>query len=82
MATPQEPHRKNAERQRHGRLGALVCHARGKTNTHAARAAWEAALAAEFGITDDLDEDERRRRMAAALRVRMARLARARWAAR
>ena len=44
---------KDPERQRLGRLGALSGHARGKTNTAPARAAWEAALAAEFGMTSD-----------------------------
>ena len=51
----------------------------GRTNVRAARAAWEANVAAEFGITDDLDATERARRLDAALRVRMARLSRARW---
>jgi hypothetical protein len=82
LETPTEPRRKDPERVRTGRLGALTVHARGRTNTGPARVAWEAALAAEFGITHDLDEDERRRRMAAAMRVRMVRLARQRWASR
>jgi hypothetical protein len=80
MDTSSEPRRKDPERVRTGRLGALTVHARGRTNTLPARAAWEAGLAAEFGIGDDLDADERKRRMDAALRVRMARMARARWA--
>lgn len=70
---------KDPERVRLGRLGALSIHARGRTNTLPARLAWEAGVAAEFGITDDLDDVERRRRMDAALRVRMTRLARSRW---
>jgi hypothetical protein len=71
---------KNPERVRLGRLGALTVHARGRTNTRPARAAWEAGLAAEFGITDEIDAAERKRRLDAALRVRMQRLAMARWA--
>lgn len=70
---------KDPERQRLGRLGALTVHARGRTNVGPARAAWEAQLAGEFGITDELDPSERSARMHAALRVRMSRLARARW---
>ena len=70
---------KNPERQRLGRLGALSVHARGKTNTAPARAAWEAALAAEFGITEDLSKAEHSKRMDHALRIRMAKLARKRW---
>lgn len=70
---------KDPERVRLGRLGALVLHAAGKTNTAPARAAWEAQLAAEFGIDDSLTETERRRRMAIAMRARMSRLAQARW---
>jgi hypothetical protein len=72
---------KDPERQRLGRLGALTVHARGRTNVAPARAAWTEALAAEFGIGPDLDPDERERRMASALRVRMSRIAAARWAA-
>lgn len=74
-----ETRTKNPERVRLGRLGALSVHARGRTNILPARVAWEAGVAAEFGITDDLDDVERRRRMDAALRVRMTRLARSRW---
>ena len=74
--------RKDPERQRLGRLGALTVHARGKTNVGPARRAWEAALAAEFGITDDLSPSERSKRMDHALRAKMTRLARARWATR
>lgn len=70
---------KDPERVRLGRLGALSVHARGRTNVGPARAASLAGLATEFGITDDLDPDERDRRMKAALRVRMTRLAMARW---
>lgn len=71
---------KNPERVRLGRIGALTVHARGRTNTAPARAAWEAALAAEFAIPDDIDAAERARRLDHALRVRMSRLASARWA--
>jgi hypothetical protein len=70
---------KDPERQRLGRLGALTVHARGRTNTGPARVAWEAGLAAEFGITDELSEGERQKRLEAAMRVRMARLAMTRW---
>lgn len=70
---------KDPERQRLGRLGALTVHARGRTNVAPARAAWESALAAEFDIAVDLDPHERARRMGAAMRVRMSRLAEARW---
>ena len=62
-----------------GRLGALTVHARGRTNTAPARVAWEAALAAEYGIGPDLDPAERDSRLRAAMRVRMSRLASARW---
>jgi hypothetical protein len=71
---------KDPERQRLGRIGALTVHARGRTNTRPARAAWEASLANEFGITEDLSPEERARRLDAAMRVRMLRLARCRWA--
>lgn len=71
---------KNPERVRLGRLGALTLHASGKTTTAAARAAWEASVAAEFGISDELDPRERDRRMGAAMRARMTRLSMARWA--
>lgn len=74
-----ETHVKNPERVRLGRLGALTVHARGRTNVGPARAAWEASLAAESGITDDLDPAERERRVRSALRARMTRLAMARW---
>jgi hypothetical protein len=74
-----DQHSPDPVRQRLGRLGALTVHARGRTNTGPARTAWEAALAAEFGISDELSESERRKRLSAALRVRMSRLARARW---
>lgn len=74
-----EQRAKDPERVRLGRIGALTVHARGRTNVRPAREAWEAALAAEFGIGPDIDEAERKRRLAAALRVRMSRLARARW---
>lgn len=71
---------KDPTRVRLGRLGALMVHARGRTNTGPARAAWEAQLATEAGIPDDLPADERARRMEYALRARMTRLAEARWA--
>jgi hypothetical protein len=67
------------ERQRLGRLGALTVHARGRTNVGPARAAWEARLASEFGITDELIPAERQRRLDYALRIRMTELARLRW---
>jgi hypothetical protein len=71
---------KDPERVRLGRLGALTVHARGRTNVGPARAAWEAKLAAEFGIVSgDLDSAVARRRMDAAMRIEMTRLARARW---
>jgi hypothetical protein len=73
-AAPKDP-----ERVRLGRLGALTVHARGRTNVAPARSAWESALAAEFGIAPDLEPGERARRMTAAIRVRMSRLASARW---
>jgi hypothetical protein len=74
-----ETRAKDPKRQRLGRLGALTVHARGRTNVGPARAAWEARVAAEFGIDESLDPVDRKRRMDAAMRVRMARLARARW---
>lgn len=73
---------KDPERVRLGRLGALEVHARGRTNVAPARAAWEAALAADYGIADDLDPVERERRLRSAMRARMARLAAARWSKR
>lgn len=77
-----ETRQKDPERQRLGRLGALTVHARGRTNTGPARVAWEAALAQEFGISDDLTTADRQKRLDAALRVRMARLAMLRWSKR
>lgn len=74
-----ETRTKDPERQRLGRLGALTVHARGRTNVGPARAAWEAQLAAEHGITQDLEPAERERRVQSALRLRMTRLAMARW---
>lgn len=62
-----------------GRLGGLTTAARGRHVTGPARAAWEARVAAEFGIDESLDPAERARRFDAALRVRMTRLAAARW---
>ena len=76
METPQ---RKDPERVRLGRLGALSVHARGRTNTAPARAAWEAAMAAEIDPDGTLPADELARRMQYALRARMTRLAMARW---
>lgn len=70
---------KDPERVRLGRLGALTLHAAGKGTTTAARAAWEAKLAAEAGITDETPADERERRMGYAIRARMIRLNEARW---
>ncbi len=79
MVPMQEPTPKDPIRVRTGRLGALTVHARGRTNTGPARAAWEAQLAAEAGIGDDVTPEERARRMEHALRARMMRLADARW---
>jgi hypothetical protein len=62
-----------------GRLGGLTTKARGAHVTGPARLAWEAKLAAEFGIPDDLPPAERRERLDAAQRVRMSRVARKRW---
>lgn len=70
---------KDPDRVRLGRLGALTVHARGRTNTGPARAAWEAKLAAEAGITEDVPADERERRLKYALRARVIRLNAARW---
>lgn len=80
MAHP--PASKDPERVRLGRLGALTLHASGKTNTQPARAAWEASLAAEYGIDGSLPPEEHKRRLSLAMRARMACLARARWAKR
>lgn len=60
-------------------MGALTVHASGRTNVAPAREAWERALAAEYGIGDDLEPAERQRRVQSALRLRMTRLAMARW---
>jgi hypothetical protein len=70
---------KDPKRVRSGRLGALSVHARGRTNTGPARTAWEAKLAAEAGITEDVSPGERERRYKYALRARMIRLNAARW---
>jgi hypothetical protein len=70
---------KDPERVRLGRLGALTVHARGRTNTAPARAAWEAKLAAEIDPDGSLTPDELARRMQFAMRARMTRLAMARW---
>ena len=75
-----EQRTKDQERVRLGRLGAMTVHASGRTNVAPAREAWEQALAAEFGITDELQPSERTRRLRLAMRVRMSRLARTRWA--
>jgi hypothetical protein len=74
-----DPHRKDPERVRLGRLGALTVHARGRTNTAPARAAWEAAIAAEIDPNGTLSPEELARRMHYAMRERMTRLAMARW---
>lgn len=73
------PRRKNPERVRLGRLGALELHSRGLTNVGPARAAWEAKLRADAGIDDSLTPQEAKRRTELALRARMTRLAMARW---
>ena len=73
-------HRKDPERVRLGRLGALTLHAAGKTNTGPARRAWEAKIAAEIDPDGALAPDELARRMRYAIRARMTRLAMARWA--
>jgi len=70
---------KDPERVRLGRLGALVVHSRGRTNTAPARAAWEAKLASEVDHDGTLEPGERARRMEYALRARMTRLAMHRW---
>jgi hypothetical protein len=70
--------RKDPERVRLGRLGALTVHARGRTNVGPARAAWLAKLAAEVDPDGFLSPDERGRRVQFALRARMTRLAMAR----
>ncbi len=73
---------KNPERVRLGRLGALTVHARGRTNTAPARAAWEATIAAEVDPDGSLAPAELERRMEYAMRARMTRLAMARWSTR
>jgi hypothetical protein len=70
---------KDPERVRLGRLGALTVHARGRTNTGPARAAWVAKLAAEVDPDGTLPADELARRVEYAMRARMTRLAMARW---
>lgn len=77
-----EARAKDPERVRSGRLGALTVHARGRTNVGPARAAWEAKLAAEVDPDGSLTPEERERRVGYALRVRMTRLAMARWSKR
>jgi len=71
---------KDPERVRLGRLGALTVHARGRTNTAPARAAWEAKLAAEVDPDGSLAPAELERRLGYAMRERMTRLAMKRWA--
>ena len=71
--------RKDPERVRFGRLGALTVHARGRTNTAPARAAWEAKRLAEIDPEGVLSGAERERRFSYAMRARMTRLAMARW---
>ena len=73
------PRTKDPQRVRLGRLGALSVHARGRTNTGPARAAWEAKMAAEVDPEGTLPPDELARRIEYAMRVRMTRLAMARW---
>jgi len=51
-------------------------------NIGPARAAWLAGIVAEVDPTGDLSPAERERRAASAMRVRMTRLAMARWAKR
>lgn len=75
----QAPRVKDPERVRLGRLGALTQHATGRTNTGPARAAWEAGIIAEVDPAGDLSPAERDRRAESAMRVRMTRLAMARW---
>lgn len=70
---------KDPERVRLGRLGALSVHARGRTNVGPARVVWEQGLADEFGIGPDVAAAKRERRMKAALRIRMTRMAMTRW---
>jgi hypothetical protein len=70
---------KNPERVRLGRLGALVLHASGKTNTRPATDAWRAKIAAEVDPDGSLTAAERERRAQYALRARMTRLAMRRW---
>jgi hypothetical protein len=72
-------HAKDPDRVRLGRLGALTVHAAGKTNTAPARAAWEAKILAEVDPDGTLTADERARRREFAMRLRMTRLAMARW---
>jgi hypothetical protein len=64
---------------RAGRLGGLTVAARGRVNTAPARAARLARLAERYGIPPDLDPVERDRRMRAALRAEMTKVAAARW---
>lgn len=78
----ENPRRKDPERVRLGRLGALTLHAQGKTNTGPARAAWEAKLRAEIDPDGTLAPEELARRMEFAIRARMTRLAMARWSKR
>lgn len=70
---------KDPERVQTGRMGALAVHARGKTNTGPARAAWLAKIEAEVDPDGALDPEERARRVEYALRLRMTELARRRW---
>ncbi len=61
-----------------GRLGALATHARGRTNTEPARAAFEQRFLLQVDPSNELDPDERRRRAHYAMRDHMTRLALAR----
>ncbi len=72
-------HRKDPERVRLGRLGALSVHARGRTNVGPARAAWLANIAAEVDPDGSLTPNELERRVQYAMRARMTRLAMVRW---
>jgi hypothetical protein len=75
---PQTVAAKHAERVRLGRLGGLTAHALGRTNTGPARAAQAARMVAEVDPDGSLTADERARRVASALRVRMTRVSMAR----
>lgn len=69
---------KDPERVRTGRMGALACHARGRTNTVTAREAFLARFEREVDPDGLLEQDERKRRAEYALRLHMTRLSRSR----